>query len=54
MIQILLQDNEIVLESIKAAYDAAESEGVHGLSNILAERQDAHKKHAWMLRSLLK
>jgi len=54
MLEILLQDNDVILESIKAAYDAAESVGAHGLSNFLAERQDAHMKHAWMLRATLK
>ncbi len=54
MLEILLRDNDIILESIKAAYDAAESVGAHGLSNFLAERQDAHMKHAWMLRATLK
>ena len=54
MLEILLQDNDVILESIKAAYDAAESVGAHGLSNFLAERQDAHMKHGWMLRATLK
>jgi starvation-inducible DNA-binding protein len=50
----LYNDNEKVLHSIKTAYDLAEQAGAHGLSNFLAERQDAHKKHAWMLRATLK
>jgi starvation-inducible DNA-binding protein len=54
MLEILLQDNDVILESIKAAYDAAEAVGAHGLSNFLAERQDAHMKHGWMLRATLK
>ena len=54
MLEILLQDNDIVLESIKTAYDAAESVGAVGLSDFLAGRQDAHMKHAWMLRATLK
>jgi starvation-inducible DNA-binding protein len=54
MLEILLQDNDIVLESIKTAYDAAESVGAVGLSDFLAGRQDAHLKHAWMLRATLK
>jgi starvation-inducible DNA-binding protein len=54
MLEILLRDNDIILQSIKTAYDAAESVGAHGLSNFLAERQDAHMKHAWMLRATLK
>ena len=54
MISILIEDNEKVLASIKEAYIAAEEAGAYGLSDMLAGRQDAHKKHAWMLRSLLK
>jgi starvation-inducible DNA-binding protein len=54
MIQTLIQDNAKMLEIIKAAYDAAEAAGAHGLSNFLAERQDAHVKHGWMLRATSK
>jgi starvation-inducible DNA-binding protein len=54
MLEILLQDNDIVLESIKTAYDAAESVGAVGISDFLAGRQDAHMKHGWMLRATLK
>lgn len=50
----LLSDNTYMLNSIKAAYDAAEAEGNHGLSNVLAELQDAHKKIGWMLTATLK
>jgi starvation-inducible DNA-binding protein len=53
MLYRLLQDNEIVLYNIKIAYDAAEAAGNHGWSNFLAERQAAHKKHGWMLKSTL-
>jgi DNA-binding ferritin-like protein len=35
-------------------FAVAEEFGDHGLSNFLADRQDAHKKHSWMLRSSLK
>jgi starvation-inducible DNA-binding protein len=54
MLQILHDDNIIMLDIIKQTYDLAEQFGAHGLSNFLAERQDAHKKHAWMLRASLK
>ena len=53
MLYRLSQDNEVVLYNIKVAYDAAEAAGNHGWSNFLAERQAAHKKHGWMLRSTL-
>lgn len=54
MIQILMQDNAKMLEVIKVTYDLAEQAGAHGLSNFLAERQDAHVKHGWMLRATSK
>lgn len=54
MCQELLSANSIILEQIKAVYDLAEAEGQHGLSNLMAERQTAHAKHAWFLRSSLK
>jgi len=54
MMQQLLADNSKVLETIRDAYDAAESEGEHGLSNFLADRQAAHKKWQWFLQSTIK
>lgn len=54
MIQKLVDDSSIVLASIVACYELAEAAGNHGLSNLLAERQDAHDKHLWMLTSTLK
>lgn len=51
MINILLADNDRMLEALKITYDLAEQAGAHGLSNFLAERMDAHKKHGWMLRA---
>ena len=54
MAQELLADSDACAEMFRVAFDAAESQGDHGLSNFLADRQDAHKKHSWMLRSTLK
>ena len=54
MAQELLADSDACAEMFRVAFDAAESQGDHGLSNFLADRQDAHKKHSWMLRSSLK
>ncbi len=50
----LLQDSDKMSEMFRVVFDAAEELGLHGLSNFLADRQDAHKKHSWMLRSTLK
>ena len=54
MIRILYDDNEIVLKSIKEAYEEAEKSKEYGVSNYLQDRYDVHKKHSWMLRSTLK
>ena len=51
MIENLQNDNAKLIEALKLAYDVAEHEGHHGLSNFLAERLDAHRKHGWMLRA---
>lgn len=50
----LLQDSEKMTEMFRIVFGAAEELGEHGLSNFLADRQDAHEKHSWMLRSTLK
>jgi len=54
MLQELLADSDKMAEIFKITFDLAEQNGDHGLSNFLADRQDAHKKHSWMLRSSLK
>jgi len=54
MAAVLLEDISIVLKSLEMTYHFAELEHQHGLSNLMAERQDAFKKHRWMLRSTLK
>ena len=54
MIHELFIDSEQLEEMFKIVFMAAEELGEHGLSNFLADRQDAHAKHSWMLRSTLK
>jgi starvation-inducible DNA-binding protein len=54
MAQELLMDSDMMAEMFRMGFDAAEAMGDHGLSNFLADRQDAHKAHSWMLRSTLK
>jgi starvation-inducible DNA-binding protein len=54
MVQMLLEDSDKMCILLKMVYDVAEREGEHGFSNFLAERMDAHRKHSWMLRSVLK
>jgi starvation-inducible DNA-binding protein len=54
MAQELLVDSDMLAEMFRQGFDTAEQFGDHGFSNFLADRQDAHKKHSWMLRSTLK
>ena len=54
MVQELYSDSEKMANIFKLTFTLAEEAGDHGLSNFLADRQDAHKKHCWMLRSTLK
>ena len=54
MVAELLRDAEKMQEIMKHLFVEAESLGHHGLSNFLADRQDAFAKHAWFLRSTLK
>lgn len=51
MFQILINDNNIVLDSLRQAYDLAEKAEELGLANFLQDRMDIHKKHGWMLRA---
>jgi starvation-inducible DNA-binding protein len=54
MIKELYTDNSTVTSSLTRAYKLAESNSKFGLANFLQDRIDAHEKHAWMLRSMLK
>jgi starvation-inducible DNA-binding protein len=54
MLKELLADSEKMAHIFRITFEMAEQNGDHGLSNFLADRQDAHKKHSWMLRSSLK
>jgi starvation-inducible DNA-binding protein len=54
MVAELLSDADKMVKILKIVYDQAEAVGEHGFSNFLAERMDAFRKHAWMLRSTLK
>lgn len=50
----LLEDSDRMQEMFRIVFRAAEELGLHGLSDFLASRQDAHAKHSWMLRATLK
>lgn len=54
MLAELLADSDKMSEMFRIVFQASEELGEHGLSDFLAGRQDAHRKHSWMLRSTLK
>lgn len=54
MMAELLRDNEIIINLLKECYDYSEAEKQYGISNFIAERLDAHNKHRWMIKSILK
>ena len=54
MVAELLRDAEKMQEIMKHLFVEAEALGHHGLSNFLADRQDAFAKHAWFLRATAK
>lgn len=54
MLSELEMCNEIVLKCLSGCFDMATAEKLQGLANFLADRQDAHAKHGWMIRSMLK
>ena len=54
MLAELNQDSEKMIQMFQVVYMLAEQNKEFGLANFYAERQDAHAKHCWMLRSTLK
>ena len=54
MVLELLEDSDKMAEIFRMCFQLSEQEGLHGLSDFLAGRQDAHKKHSWMLRATSK
>ena len=54
MCAALIDANNNVIDSIAAAFTAAEEEDEQGIMNFLAERDDAHKKWRWQLTATVK
>lgn len=54
MVAELLEDNDKLKKILKMVFDLSEQAGEHGFSDFIAGRMDAHSKHGWMLRSILK
>ena len=54
MLEELLADTQTMKDMSKQVFDAATAEGREDIANFAAERQSAHGKYAWQLRSYLK
>lgn len=54
MMQELYEDNALILSMYKQAFHVAEEADEQGIADFIAGRIDAHAKHQWMLRSILK
>ena len=54
MCKRLLDDNDILLQDLNYALTEAENIKEMGLANYLQDRIDIHKKHRWMLKSIVK
>ena len=50
----LLDDNRKMIEFLNMCFASASEENKQGIANFIAERLDAHEKHQWMIRSILK
>ncbi len=53
-IRNLFTDNQTMLGELINTYKVAEKYSEFGVSNAIQARIESHKKHAWMLRSMLK
>lgn len=54
MITELLADNQTLIDHLNACFASAEAENQQGIADFVAGRIDAHGKHGWMMKSLLK
>ena len=50
----LFEDNSKMIELLNHCFASATQENKQGIANFIAERLDAHEKHQWQLRSILK
>jgi len=54
MMTRLIEDNDKVLDTLNVAFKLADEFDKQGLADYIAGRIDAHNKHGWMLRSIIK
>ena len=53
MVNVLFNNNQILLNQLNKVFQLADSENEQGLADFISQRLASHKKHAWMLRSIL-
>jgi len=53
MIRQLLEGHEVVIQTARRVFPAAEGAGDQATMDLLTQRLQLHEKTAWMLRSLL-
>jgi starvation-inducible DNA-binding protein len=54
MVADLLEANDKTIESLNKLFDLLSEAKEQGFADFVAGRIDAHKKHGWMLRAILK
>lgn len=54
MFSNLQNTNNAIVDSLNTVRNLADANNKRGLVNFIEERLDAHAKHGWMIRSLLK
>jgi starvation-inducible DNA-binding protein len=54
MLEELLADTETMKSIVMQVFQVAQAEGREDIANFMAERQDAHGKWAWQIKSFLK
>jgi len=54
MLSNLYEANVLMIESLESAFQVSQEVNEQGYANFLADRLAAHKKHQWMLKSILK
>ena len=54
MLEELLADTQTMKDLVMQVFQAAQAEGREDIANFMAERQDAHGKWAWQMKSFLK
>ena len=53
MVRLLVEGNEAVVRTARAAFPAAERAGDEATADLITERMRTHEKTAWMLRSMI-